>query len=102
MSSDKKLSFREILGNVRESRTGKPDNVVDLGRATLENAVENVKSAQRRVMKAVEELIIARESLVSSQLSLKERLDALDMGLEIEIIPLSDEVVSETILEETR
>ena len=86
-----KPTFRQMLAGISPVTDG--TKVVDLGRSTLENRVANVHGAQRRMIKAIDEVAAARAYIASAQAELKAELDALDTGLEISIIPISDDVI---------
>ena len=87
-----KPTFRQMLAGIGPM-TG-DTKVVDLGRSTLENRVANVHGAQRRMIKAIDEIAAARAYIASAQAELKAEIDALDTGLEISITPLSDDIIA--------
>jgi hypothetical protein len=71
------------------------DKVVHLGRATLENKVSNVKSAQARLVKACEEVSAARSYLASAQADLAGEINGLDCGIKATVETVHDELITE-------
>lgn len=69
--------------------------VVNLGRATLENKVANVKSAQARLVKACEEVSAARAYLSSAQEDLASEINGLDCGVKASVEAVHDELITE-------
>lgn len=85
--------LRKAMGAAAGETTS--EKVINLGRATLENKVSNVKSAQARLVKACEEVSAARAYLTSAQHELADEINGLDCGVSVKVEVVADDMLTE-------
>lgn len=73
------------------------DKVVQLGRPSLENRVGNVKSAQGRLLKAVDEVRAARADLAKTVDDLVHEVNGLDAGIAVKAMHVSNTVLADMV-----
>lgn len=78
------------------------EKIIQLGSATLENKVNNVKSAQACLVKACNEVAEARAYLESAQLELANEINSLDCGVIAVVEKLTDTTIVEAITKSTK
>lgn len=67
--------------------------VRNLDRPTMQNRIDNVRSAQDRFLKAMSELRAARLYLDSAQEELAKEVNQLDCGVAASVSPITDEQI---------
>lgn len=94
------MSEKGIMGWRRAAAAvdGAPlDKVVQLGRPSLENRVGNVKAAQARLLKAVDEVRAARVDLAATVDALAVEVNGLDAGLAVKAMHVSNTALSDMV-----